>query len=930
MIAHVGRTFGMRREEFGPASLLFFYLFLMVGGFYMGQSVGDALFLSVFPRHLPYAMIGSAVVIGGFTAVYIRFSLRARMEPLIIGTLLFFTLSFVLFWWLTRLQLRWVYMLVYIWVQNLGAMGPMMGWTLANYVLTTREARRVFGFIQAGAIIGVVFIGFITADVIRHSRIPPQTLLLVVGLIVGVCALLVKLLFRQSRQRLGALALAPAAGHGTPKNFRQSCTTIRNSRYLSLLTGLIAIGCLATSVLSYQFKLIAKASYGVDTVGLTGFFSRFYGYMGLATFVFQLALTGPLLRAFGIRATLFVLPITLVGSSASVLLAPTLFFASILRGNHYLLRYSLDKSSTELLYLPVAPEVKSQVKSFIDTFVWRSADGVAGLALLLFAGPLKFSPGRVSLVNTAFLLGWLAIAYGVRREYVNVLRQAIERRTLDPERTAAGVVDSTTTEILALALQRDEEQQLLYGLSLFEMGHETTWHPALRGLLRHPSPTVRQRALRLLSDAGDRKILPQVEKMLGDESTEVRTEALHYLVVHTGRDPVSLLPADTEFANYSITGLVASYLARPGEAANLPAARAILQTMLSQRGPDAVCARTEAARALGEIPPPSELHAELLKLLHDENLNVQEQALLSAGKILDREFLPAVIPKLEHPRLRGAARATLALYGERAVGTLQDYLNDPAVPESVRKQIPNVLARIATPASATVLANSLIQSDPGLRYDVLKALNKLRRSEPTLLPMGVDFSDLLDAELMGYCRSFQILAAFDPEASTARRAPADESLLARALRERMDHEFERLFRLLALLYPPRDIYNTYVGLTSGRPQLQANSLEMLEHLLRPDLYRRLTYVLDPEIPVKEKLRFGQRLCHTTVGSKADALRVLLHSADSWLCACALHAVGESGMTELSEDVRHVPHESNPLLDETWNWASNRLATANAA
>src|SRR5205823_8526162 len=102
------------------------------------------------------------------------------------------------------------------------------------------------------------------------------------------------------------------------------------------------------------------------------------------------------------------------------------------------------------------------------------------------------------LVNMVILFGWIGVAYAVRREYLNVLRQAIERRTLDPERTAAGVLDSTTTEVLAESLKRGQEQQLLYGLSLFEIGREPGRHPVLRGLLEHASPAVRQRALRLL------------------------------------------------------------------------------------------------------------------------------------------------------------------------------------------------------------------------------------------------------------------------------------------------------------------------------------------------------------------------------------------------------------------------------------------------
>lgn len=931
MIGHLEKALNVRRNEFAPASLLFLYLFLVIGCYIMGQSVGVPMFMHVFPKLLPHAIIATALVVGAFAWIYIRLSHHVRLEALIIGSLLFFSLAFALFWWLTRFQISWVYLLIYVWVYLVGAMGPTMGWTLANCVLTTREARRIFGFIGAGAVLGAPCAGFLTADVVGHHRARPETLLLVMVFCLGLCALLVRLLFRQTRQRVAGLSPATSANQDTPKDFLQIWAYIRGSRYLLLITVLIATGCAATTIIGYQFNMIAKANYGADVAAFAAFFARFNGYMGLAAFVLQMLLTGRLLRSFGIRITLFVLPVVFIGGSTAVLLAPMLLTACILKGSHCLLRFSLDKSSAELLYLPVAPpDIKAQIKSFIDGFIWRSADGVAAVALLLFANKLNFSPGRISLVNFVFLIGWIAIAYGVRREYVNVLRQAIERRTLDPERTAAGILDSTTTEVLARALERGGEQQMLYGLSLFEMGREPGWHPLLRGLLGHASPAVRERALRLLGDAGDRQVRPQVEKMLGDESLEVRTEALHYLAVHAGCDPLSLLNTETDFPHYCVQGSVVAYLARTGDPGYSSAAQLILNAMLSESGPDAVRTRAEAARVLGVIPPPSELHAQLFKLfLRDENPQVLEQAMLSAGKIRGREFLPLVIEKLGQRRLEGAARAALAQYAERAVGTLQDYLKDSGVPLPIRKQIPSVLARIATPESAAVLADSLIQSDPGLRFDVLKALNKLRRRDPLLVPTSPHFADLLDAELMGYYRSFQVLAAFDPRASTSPRSPAGESVLTRALRERMDHELERIFRLLALIYPPRDVYNAFVGLTSARPQVRANALEVLEHLLRSDLYHRLAYGLDPEIPLAEKLSFAERLCRAQVKSRIEALRILLHSEDRWLRACALHTVGELQLAELCSDVRQMPRDDDPLLAETWKWASTRL-TATAA
>jgi AAA family ATP:ADP antiporter len=925
MIEFLEKTLNVRRSELAPASLLSLYLFLIIGCYIMGQAIGKAMFLKAYPTGLPVAMMGTSLVVGLFATTYIRLSHRTRVEWMMIGSLLFFALCFAGSWWLTHYPGRLVYGFIYAWVFLTGAMGPTMGWTIANYVLTTREARRVFGFIGAGAVLGGTCAGFLTASLLHNYHLRPQTLLLAVAGSLVLCAVIVRALYQQGKERIAEANAKPVADPTIPSGFVEIFNYIRRSRYLVMITALITVGCTATMIVSYQFDMIAKAAYGSDTAGLATFFGRYNGYMGVASFLFQMLLTGHLLRKLGIRITLFILPVIFVGGTVAVLMAPILLTAIILKGSHNLLRFSIDKSSAELLYLPVAPpRIKNQIKSFIDGFMWRVADGIAGLSLYFFANILGFSPGRIGLVNMAFLGGWIAIAFGVRKEYLNVLRRAIDRRTLDPDRIATEVLDSTTTDVLAMSLERGGEQEVLYGLSLLEVGREPGWHPALRGLLDHASPVVRQRALRTLSDAGDTKVLAKVEKMLGDESPEVRAEALHYLVVHTGRDPLTLMSAETDLPECVVQGSVVTYLTRTGQADNLAAGQVILENMLSAPEPGAARSRAEAARVLGVVQPDAAIQSHLVELIRDKDPAVEEQALLAAGKTQNRDALNLVIEKLGDPRLLAAARAALAGYGERALGTLQDHLNDTTVPLSIRKRIPSVLSRIATSQAAGALANSLLQNDPGLRYDLLKALNKLRSLEPGLIPPNEQFEDMLNAELMGYYRSFQILAAIDPEGSASRQDAGHESLITRALRERMELELERIFRLLGLLYPPRDIHNAYAGLTSGQARIRSNAIEVLEHLVRSDLYNTLVCALDPDVPLKQKLNFAERFCHTNVDSKAEALRIVLHSEDPWLRACAVHAVGEMKLSELSEELRRVRHQGDPLLEETLNWASTRL------
>ena len=44
-------------------------------------------------------------------------------------------------------------------------------------------------------------------------------------------------------------------------------------------------------------------------------------------------------------------------------------------------RFSIDKATYELLYLPMSPTIKANVKVTIDTIINRAADAVGGIAL---------------------------------------------------------------------------------------------------------------------------------------------------------------------------------------------------------------------------------------------------------------------------------------------------------------------------------------------------------------------------------------------------------------------------------------------------------------------------------------------------------------------------------------------------------------------
>src|SRR5262249_25525887 len=154
-VNRLGRLFNLQRGEGKRGALLFAYLFLVITAYLLGKTARDALFLNAFKASkLPYADMAIAISVGFFVAIYVAIGRRALLRDLLVGSLLVFAALQCVFFYLAKFhpQWTWQYPVFYIWVGIFGVLAPAQVWTLANYLLTTREAKRVFGLVGAGGI----------------------------------------------------------------------------------------------------------------------------------------------------------------------------------------------------------------------------------------------------------------------------------------------------------------------------------------------------------------------------------------------------------------------------------------------------------------------------------------------------------------------------------------------------------------------------------------------------------------------------------------------------------------------------------------------------------------------------------------------------------------------------------------------------------
>jgi AAA family ATP:ADP antiporter len=918
MVARLRRFFDVRPGEGLPVLLTFLYIASVVASFLLAKPIRNALFLREYgPYALVYVYAAVPVVLWLFLEAYSRVTARFGSRTVTVGTLLFFSANVLAFWYAFRFhRFELLPGVFYVWVNCFGVIAPVQAWSFANSLFDTRQAKRLFGLIGAGASLGAI-----TGGVLARFLVGP------VGGTVNMMLVLAGLIL------LGAVAVSVAntrirrKGHtrvGRPRTrpLSETLGEIAASPYLRLMAALVFLVAISTQTADFQLSLVADARYTGNAEALTRFFGTFNFVMGSISFVLQLLVTGPMLRRFGVGVTILVLPLSLGFGSVLIFLLPA--FWSVLATNAFTqgFRFSIDKATYELLYLPIPSGVRVSLKGAIDIVVNRGADAAGGLVLGLATQGFVMLPGLhlglrgTAAINVALIAGWAAVAWRLRTEYVTTIRESIRQHRLDTERVSAAGLEKAAAEALRAKLGAPDEADVRYALELLEAQQSRKWQPALRQLLTHAAPDIRRRAMALLRASRDRVVGAEAVRLLGDQDLGVRTEALLYLSREMGVDPLSQIQEFGRFEDYSIRASMAAFLASPGPAQNLVAARALLEAMARATGENGARERAEAARVIALVP-----HAFLdllIGLLRDEDEEVARQAVRAARVIAREELIPPLMDALARPELADEVADALARFGNAIVLVIAARLRDEGTPLEARRELPAVLVRIGTREAEQVLVESLLQQDVTLRHRVVASLNKLRLVHPDLRIDPHAIEVLLAAEIAGHYRSYQVLGPLQAQLK-------EDDPVLQAMHHSMEQEIERIFRIMALLFPHIGLHDAYVGVRSSNPIVRANSLELLDNVLRPELRHVLVPLLDSQVTQAQRIELANRLVGAPLETPEQSIATLLASEDSWLRSCAAYAVGAMQLHALEPDLARLEQSGDPAVQEIAREARQRLA-----
>nr|MBC8321715.1 hypothetical protein [Bacteroidota bacterium] len=868
-----------------------------------------------------------AVFAGLISLYYSRILTRIPLNIIITRTLTWSVISLISFGILLRFNFLegWVLYLFYIWVAIFAVLSASQFWILANIVFNAREAKRLFGFIGAGAIAGGIFGGYLTSAIAEW--IGSENLPYVAAFLLVFCIPITQKIWKKEVLPTQTMFQRKKRIKGFDSN---PLALIRKSKHLTYLAIIIGIGVIVAKLVDYQFSAIASAKI-LNPDDLTAFFGFWFSTFNVISLVIQLFITRRVVGVFGVGTSLFILPFGIMLGAFLVFLFPELWAVIFIKSIDGSLKQSVNKSATELMALPIPLEIKNQTKSFIDVFVDSAATGISGLILIFLVNGLNLSTRFISLMILVLILAWIYYSRKIRIEYIRSFKLKVEQNKDHHEKKKP--LDLSNESILSgliKVLQKGTEKQLIYVLrKIKEVPDDRLFDDVCR-LVDHPSATIRAEALGCLYYFNIREDVVKILPLISDQNQQVKIAAFDYLITHSREKRDELLRKYLQEKDYRVSGAALVSLAmetrnNPGLKQKFDLEERIGKKIKSLNGlknPDEIKFRKlNILKAIGHANISGYYHT-IEGFMKDEDPEITSQAILSAGNTMSPDFINEISAFLSQDHYKETAKTAFLNYGPALVDTFNEIIKNETWSIELIYNVPSIIEKIGTQQSAELLFHLLDHHDIGLKMEALRSLNNLKINHPQLRFHHKDVIRRILEEVHLYLETLAALhaqiTAIDLEETCAdheklhNQSEARKSLV-NLLERRLDGNLERIFRLLGLKYPPDDILTIYQGLLSKKPDMRINAVEFLDNLLTTNLKRILAPIVETALmeSISEKAIKNMKL---KIPDEFECLSMLLGGKDMKINMAVLYLISQLENKKYIPLVAQFTQHENPRIN----------------
>lgn len=813
------------------------------------QIAAETLFVKTYTAEfMPYAYLAEALIVPILGHFYIKADESMSVRNLIASTMLIDLVMLVVLWLgFTFTEFRAVAFAGMVWFEAEAVFCSLWVWGLATQILTLREGKKYFGIIIAGEPTAVI-IGGLCAPLLLDV-VSVQTLFLVsaIGVAVGI-ALCFYITSKFPPQRD-----AEGDEEEDGETEQQGAKPWYKERYVQILVSVVVLAQFCYFFIDSAFFLEAEEHYPTEEA-LGSFIGTVQAAIGGVSLVISLFLAGPLLKRFGLRTTLLLLPTLTalvafsVGFTGLALgLASGVFgLTVVLKMVDIAVRYTIDKTASVTLLQPLPASQRNQVATALESVIEPLVGGASGIILVVLIQWLDVGAAGICALIGVLAVAWLILVFAQDGFYQRALRSAFQARRFgdggltidDPEAVA------TITE----ALNNKNAGTVLNALSLIDRIEDFDEVGCYTRLLNHPEPAVRLEVLRRIENLGH-GALPTgtIDALLTTEAdSAVRAQAMRTLAALDPEEAADQLETALSSSDQTIRREAFVGLLRYCGIEGVLGAGQPLMTLLQSADPKD---RLFATSVLKAVATPGS-GRQLRRLMSDQEPSVRAAALEAVSQVRESALWPRAVELLsdDDDKVHRAAANIIPIAGDAALGPLTRLIDTFESTSATRQRAARALGSIRSDAARKVMIERIDTFDRKVTQELLFAIptgaNWLLDDD-----MRKKLVQALRATLATSGKTIGWRIALTGDSSTE----TDHASLLRALSDEIDQDVKSIFRLVSLLYPQSGLEAAWQSYRDGDAEKQAFAIEAVETSIDREFRRGILALLEHETDT-ERLR----------------------------------------------------------------------------
>jgi hypothetical protein len=776
------------------------------------------------------------------------------------------------------------------------ATGPITALLLMSYwgvfgrLFDFRQSKRIISWIDSGQLMAAIIAFFLFP--ITSSLLGDTSNYLVVSTISIICAAIL-LIITSSK-----FTLTRNDPRGLGDEFRKETRLgrILKDSYGFSLSTFAVISMLCFVFTQFSFQQLSNIQYP-EQKDLANFLAYFNGSVYLLSLLMQTFVNERILSNYGLKITLFLLPIVLiifglastitglvVGTSPEV--SPTGFiffflFIALMRWFNWMIRDSLELPIFKLFFIPIDSRFRFGIQSKVEGVVNESGRFIAGIVIFAFSAFAFFNVIWISVLIMVAGVVYFFLINNLYNGYRSKIREKLE-------------------------VQDADQQKLEFGM--------TALIKRLEAFLFNPKASRSVFSFKLLEKINPLLVPNWVNSMMKHETEEVQ-----------------------EFAQYrmnEIKGLTVSerYIIRSSQPiqGKIKLTKSQLETMLNGGGE---ITRVRVQQLSRSTAAEDRLYASelllhssneenlsfLIELLIDNDPKVRTTAIKTASKRFNNEVIYSLIENLPNQQYSNYAVESLVIIGTPTLVPLENSFYRAGQLNTTLIKVVQIMGRIGGNRAKEMLWNKIDFPDKVVVTQILLSLGeagfKAGVSQITRIKYAIE-ADIADV-------SWNLNAIYEIGNSDS----AEE--LKKALRVEIKNDIDHLYKLMAMLYDTKSIQLVKENIESGTAEGTTYAVELLDIFLSDQLKQRIIPVLD-DLSDAEKISRLEVLYPRVKLDDRLVLKFLINrdftQANRWTKACALHSIGVQRLKEFTIDLIAQLFNPDWLIKEVAAWSLYQIDT----